>query len=58
MTNRPLIDTAYWPTRRGPAAGRPGGRAARGSVVPRKMACRPAAGERENALRFKAIGSR
>ncbi len=33
------------------------GRVARGSVAPRKMACRPTAGERIS-LRFKAINSR
>src|SRR5262245_49605066 len=39
------------------AAGNPG-RAARGSVVPRKMACRPAARGETFHSRFKAINSR
>jgi hypothetical protein len=35
------------------------GRAARGSVAPRKMACRPPAGDASiTGTRFKAIGSR
>jgi len=52
-----FIDTAKrpWPT--GVAPRRISfGRAARGSVAPRKMACRPAAGGRMR--RFKAINSR
>jgi hypothetical protein len=34
------------------------GRAARGSVAPRKMACRPAREESLHKTRFKAIDSR
>src|SRR5215472_15944238 len=41
-----------------PRGGFPFGRAARGSVAPRKMACRSAAGGGVSERRFKAIDSR
>jgi hypothetical protein len=55
-----LIDTASlpWPTEHRLAAGSFRGRAARGSVAPRKMACRPAVGSLLSISRFKAIDSR
>ena len=53
-----LVDTANppWPTSVAPRRAFPG-RAARGSVVLRKMACRPAGGGKFHS-RFKAVGSR
>jgi len=54
-----FVDTANrpWPTSVAPRRGSLPGRVARGSVAPRKMACRPAA--REACIhRFKAINSR
>jgi hypothetical protein len=55
-----IIDTAKrpWPTSVVPRGGFPFGRAARGSVAPRKMACRSAAGGGVSERRFKAIDSR
>jgi hypothetical protein len=46
------------PTRVALCGGNPSGRAARGSVAPRKMACRPARGGWHGKLGFKAINSR
>jgi hypothetical protein len=55
-----FVDTAKPPWLTGVAPRRlsPSGRAARGSVAPRKMACRSAAAERRFSWRFKAIDSR